>query len=152
MTDQTEYIPIETWGKDHWSTLAYVETVMVECAGFQIGLDPRMRTNRRHYRVLSERCRSPKRPGGGARSSHSLAVVMRPEHGSRLKDGEVMEGHDDWMCLQDMAEAGFFTVGAGRIEPAVVLKLSERGRQVVDALRQFKSEGGKYAAFVAPTV
>jgi hypothetical protein len=27
------YIDIHLWGKDHWSTLAYIETVMVECGG-----------------------------------------------------------------------------------------------------------------------
>ena len=37
------YVPPNLFGKDHWSTLAYMETIMVDCGGFQVGADPRMR-------------------------------------------------------------------------------------------------------------
>ncbi len=43
-------VPVELWSKDHWSTLAYIETVMVEHGGrFEVGWDPRMRQNRRNF-------------------------------------------------------------------------------------------------------
>ena len=68
----TELVPMDQWGKDHWSTLGYVEAVSVENAGFQVGSDPRMKTNRRHTRVLAA-CPRPKRTAG-----FTLGVVMEP--------------------------------------------------------------------------
>lgn len=138
-----DYIPMNQWGKDHWSTLAYLETVMVDCAGFQVGADPRMRSNRRNARVMREQCARPKR------SAHrwSPCVVMNPEHGTRLNDGKVLSNHDDWMCVQDMAEAGLFTVGVDGVEPGQTLHLSPRGLELCAQLRAHKAQGGKFANF-----
>jgi hypothetical protein len=72
------YISPELWGADHWSTLAYIETV--DCNGFQIGLDARMRSNRRNFRVMTEQCPSPKRIG----ANPGMAIVMSPEHATRF--------------------------------------------------------------------
>ena len=42
-----EFVPMEQWGKDHWSTFAYIETLCVDGTGTP---DPRrMRTNGRKY-------------------------------------------------------------------------------------------------------
>lgn len=139
-----EYIEMSQWSKDHWSTLVYVETVMVECGGFQLGTDARMRSNRRHVRVMHEMCPRPKRPSS---SGSGLAVVMSPHHGTRLKDGTEVAGHDDWMCVQDMAEAGLFTVGVEGVEPGETLHLSPRGQDLVSQLRQHKAGGGTFASF-----
>jgi len=138
------YVPMRAWGTDHWSTLAYIETVMVECAGFEIGLDCRMRSDRRNFRVMSQQCPHPKRAG-----NHSVslrAVVMSPEHTSRLKTGTT-ENHDDWCCVQDMAAEGLFSVGPDAIEPGVTLHLSPKGSRIVSALRVHKAKGGKFADF-----
>jgi hypothetical protein len=140
---------MDQWSKDHWSTLAYVETVMVDCAGFQVGHDGRMKTNRRHFRVMSSECPQPKRPG---RSTSAMAVVMRPEHATKIKDGTVIDGHDDWMCVQDMAAEGLFTVGPDDVEPGVVLHFSERGKDIAAALRQHKADGKNFASFEAPAL
>jgi len=86
---------MDLWGRDHWSTLAYIETVMVDCKGFQIGQD----------------------------------------------------GHDDWMCLQDMAEAGLFTCDVFGVQPGTVLKLSPKGQRIVAELRAHKAEGGSLDQF-----
>jgi hypothetical protein len=139
-----DIIPPALWSKDHWSTLAYVDTVMVDCAGFELGLDARMRSNRRNFREMSS-VPTPKRAG---RSVRSLAVVMELGDGTRLKDGQVVKSHDDWCCLQDMASVGFFTVGpdngfaAGR-----TLHFSPLGQSVVEALRHHKQAGGQFATF-----
>lgn len=138
------YIEMSQWGKDHWSTLAYVETVMVDCGGFQVGLDPRMRSNRRHLRVMHQECPRPKRAGG---RSSGLAVAMDVNSGSRLRDGSTVRGHDDWMCVQDMAHAGLFTVGAGDVEPRVTLHLSALGKQVASRFREHKAAGGNFVEF-----
>jgi hypothetical protein len=136
-------IPMALWGKDHWSTLAYIETVMVDCGGFQIGRDARMKSNRRNYRVMSEQCPKPKRVG----SHPGLAIVMRPEHATRLNDGSIIDTHDDWCCIQDMAEAGLLSVPQDHIEPGVVIHFSELGREVANKLREHKAAGGQFAAF-----
>jgi hypothetical protein len=140
-----DYVPMSAWGKDHHSTVAYAETVMVECGGFQVGLDSRMRSSRRNFRVMSLECPRPKRPG---RPDGHLAVAMSTEHGTRLNNGQTLQGHDDWACLQDAAREGLFTAGPEDIEPGVTLHLSDRGRQYCAELRAHKASGGNFATFV----
>lgn len=148
-----DLIEVADWGADHWSTLAYAETVMVDCAGFQVGADARMRANRRHFRLMAdmvEGCRKPKRTGG---ASWQMAVVMEPKHTSRLRNGAVSENHDDWCCIQDLAAAGVFSdgtspVGQDAVEPGVVLHLSDLGRKLATELREFKAAGGRFGDFV----
>ena len=137
------FVPPEQWGPDHWSTLAYVETVMVECGGFEIGADARMRSARHNFRVMNEQCSHPKRPSG----RRGLGLVMDVSDGSTLHDGMKVPGHDDWVCLQDLAAAGFFTVGPDDIEPRAVLHLSELGAAVTAQLRAHKAAGGTFKNF-----
>lgn len=140
-----DLIPVEYWGKDHYSTLAYVETIMVDCAaGFEVGLDPRMRANRRNFRVLLEGRRSPRRPSS---TSWKMARTMDPKHTSFLKLGATSEDHDDWSCLQDMAAAGLFTDKADCVEPGNMLHLSDLGKRFVTELREFKASGGSFGQF-----
>ena len=156
MTLEDGYVPEAQFGRDHFTSLAYVETVLVVCGGFLMGADARMRLGRRHYRVMLQECPRPLRTG----LTRPETVVMDREQGSRLHDGTVVVGHDDWHCIQDMAEAGYFMTGkrnspvqvatAEDIEPKAWLHLSPRGREVLNALRDFKATGGSYAQFVAP--
>lgn len=139
---RNDLIPMGKWGKDHWSTLGYVEAVSVENAGFQVGQDPRMKTNRRHSRVL-QTCPRPRRTAG-----FTLGVVMAPEHATRLKDGTQVDGHDDWACLQDFVGEGLFEYGS-EVEPKKTLRLSERGLALTAALRAHKANGGSYSDFTA---
>lgn len=137
-----EMVPLARWGRDHWSLLLYIDAVLTDCAGFQVGFDPRMRQNRRHFRVMSMECPKPRRtnnPGNG--------IPMDPKYGSRLGDGSFIEGHDDWMCVQDMAEEGFFE-GNPNPQPGVVLKLSSRGRLMADNLRRHKANGGTFSNYI----
>lgn len=142
-----DYIPMSYWGKDHWSTLAYAESVMVECGGFQVGADARMKSNRRNFRVMAQECARPKRPG---KPTSSIAMVMQPEHSTKLNDGQVVDNHDDWSCLQDMAAAGLFIQNATGVQPGVTLALSEKGNAVANALREFKRNKGQFAQFRWP--
>lgn len=141
------YNPIERWSKGHWSTLAYIDTVMVDCGGFQIGLDARMKTNRRNFRVFQERCPTPKRPW-----PKQMAISMRPEHATRLKDGAQIDSHDDWACLQDMAAAGFFNEFPKDINVGTTVTFSDKGRTIVNALRAHKANGGQFAQFEVAAV
>jgi len=140
-----DVIPPVHWGKDHWTTLGYVDVVMTDVAGFQVGFDPRMRSNRRHYRVMMEGCPSPKRAAGVGREG----LTSSPDAGSRLRDGTTARGHDDWCCIQDMADAGLFTVPADDIQPGVTLHFSPKGQEWAAALRRFKQGGGSFTDFNA---
>jgi hypothetical protein len=140
--DAEQLVPMNRWGKDHWSTLAYVEHVAVECAGFQVGSDARMKSNRRHTRLLSQGCPNPKR----AKSTSAMGMIMRPEHATKLKDGTLLANHDDWACLQDFVAEGLFKPGL-ELEPGTVLAFSERGHALTAALRVHKASGGQFAQF-----
>lgn len=147
--DADDYIPISHWGRDHWTTLAYIETVMVDMGGFQVGSDARMKSNRRNYRVMARDCPKPLR---ATNQAASLALVMEPHHATKLNDGQQVPNHDDWACVQDMGAEGLFAEGIDNIEPGVVLKFSEKGNRVANALREFRRGGGKMADFRWPDV
>lgn len=136
-------LPVESFGSDHWSLLAYIETVLVEYGLYDVDLDPHLRTNRRHYRFLVTRHHLAPHLGEKWR----VAGPMRPEHGSRV-DGAVLPNHDDWDCLEDLIAAGFLTVQWPHNRPAVVL--TPLGDRAVAALRVHKREGGRWATFRWP--
>lgn len=141
-----DYIPLALWSKDHWSTLAYVETVLVDCAGFQVGADPRMRSNRAHFRVMRQQYPRPKR--ATISTIGSMGVAMDEQaHGTRLKDGTIVAKHDDWCCLQDMAHEGFFTCRPDGIEPGATIDFSRKGAKVANELREHKARGGNFGDF-----
>lgn len=143
---EDDHVSVEHFGRDHWSTLLYVECVATDCQGFQVGLDPRMRSNRRTFRMLQS-FRKPKRAG---LSHPDHAIAMSPEHGSRLCDGSVLARHDDWCCIQDLAHAGMLSPPPGEIELRVVIHLTDLGREVCSAIRKHKEEGGGFATFHWP--
>ncbi len=154
MIPNDDYIPLAKFGKDHWSTFAYAETVMVDNKGFQVGFDGRMRQGRAHYRVMSEQCHEPRRQ---KHAGHDSAQVMRREHSTRLRNGDQVEGHDDWHCVQDLVNAGL--MGTKRhdgivlplvdnMEPGVTLHLTTTGERCLIALRVHKSNGGNFGDFV----
>lgn len=149
-------IPAELWGRDHFSTLLYIETRLVDSSGhtFQIALDPHMRTNRRNFRVFS---------GYGTGAIHlgnqqtrenkaSMARVMDDKYGSRLSDGTYVPGHDDWACIADMAGLGYF-VSAGKLidtndlQAGLEITLSELGNLAAAALRQHRASGKPASEF-----
>lgn len=136
------YIPLDRWGKDHWSTLAYVENVMTECKSFQVGADGRMRSNRRNFRVMAQYCPAPKRP-----TRTAPGIPMQDVHGTVLNTGTQVPNHDDWCCVQDMAAEGLFTVGPEGVEPGELLHFSDKGYALVHALRRHKAEGGSFSTF-----
>ncbi len=138
MTPNTEFsrddcVPIRLWGRDHWSMLAYFRSVEVDRGGFEVKFDPRMRQNRRHFRVLD--------------GDKSLGLPMSLENGSRLTDGTFIPGHDDWNCVEDFSAAGLFIDGSGDIENGEVLHLSPLGEALVEAVEAHKARGGSFSEF-----
>ncbi|MHB9005289.1 MAG: hypothetical protein ACYC6C_14800 [Coriobacteriia bacterium] len=137
----SKIVPESNFGRDHLSTLLYIESVMVDYAGFDVGLDAKMRTHRDNWRRLSER------EARHARGSKRDGAVS--QNGTLLRDTDSVKHHDDWDCLSDMAAAGYFDCDT----PWQVgddLRLSDRGAAVAHAFRRHRIRGGTYADFALP--
>jgi hypothetical protein len=135
-----DYVPVKRWGKDHWSTFAYLETRAVDADGL---IDNRkMRCNLRLHRPFAANT-----PGASVGSP-----VDGSRYPTRLKDGE-LPNHDDWSCLEDMVAAGLITAefrekhgpafGSGEAR----IRLTDEGRIVAAKLRGHKAAGGSFASF-----
>lgn len=148
-TTTDELIAPERWGKDHWSTLAYIETRLVDHGPYTVGIDPRMKTNRRHLRIFAD-ARAFAYTGARSYFNNRGQPAMRPEHATTLRDGTQVPGHDDWMCLQDLLAAGLLKVWGNEIQPGRKVRLSPLGLDVAARLRAHKASGGNFGGFVWP--
>lgn len=122
----TSIIPIEAWGKDHWSTLLHVESRAVDDSG----------------KLRDEAMRTWKY---GADKNYN----------TRLANGELAEdGHDDWCCLidfmneglieDDMQAGGYY----GKHTSYVMVKLTDKGWNIAHQLRRYRGINGSYDGFV----
>ncbi len=83
------------WGKDHWTTFAYLCQCVIDHGGI---LDAdKMRTDRDIHPVEY----SAKR--------HQSMLIEGARYPTRLNDGESIVGHDDWSCVKDFIEDGLVT-------------------------------------------
>lgn len=141
--DADHMVRAEFWSKDHWSVLAYVETVCVACGGFEVGLDGRMRTNTQNHRVMLKQKPYPLRPGQKIPS-----VIMDAKHGTHLNNGQIIEDHDDWACIQDLIPLGVFTVSVTHaLLIGETLKLSKKGQALVADICRHKAQGGQFSTY-----
>lgn len=133
MTDATALtrapqISIDRWGKDHWSTLAYIECRIVDHGGTikneQLRTDWSINRHRAH------------RGGDGAR------------YPTRLRGGDTASPHDDWSCIEDMEREGLIEWHGTGLHP--IFKLTPKGLEIAQALRTHKASGGTFATFVWP--
>lgn len=113
-------IEIARWGRDHWSTLLYVEDICTNGSG-----EP-----------VAERMRQwPGRPVRG-----KLLTAMGPPEGgnkgypTRLNDGTEVAEHDDFDCVEDMVDAGLVEWRGTGLRP--VFRLTALGWAMASALRQ----------------
>jgi len=127
------FVPMNEWGKDHFSLLAYVETCCVDGQGI---LDhDRMRTN------------IPRHPGmAGPRIARLPRGKGSYKYPTRLRDGKIEKGHDDWDCLYDLEEAKLIVAQGTGVHP--VLAMTEAGTRLVEMIRRHKSAGGSFSNFV----
>jgi len=117
---------ITKWGKDHWSLLVYVETCCVDTIG---RLDRiRLSCNEERHPLLKGEM-NPK---------------WDPKYCTRMKEG-VIDGHDDWDCLEELEEVGFIEI-MSMINGYV--KITIQGKKIAAQLRSHKADGGNFANFV----
>lgn len=88
-TPMSNHITIDRWGKDHWSLLAYVESVCVDGHG--------------EIDLRRMRCDADRHPGYAVRQGFD--DNSHKKYSTRLQDGELQD-HDDWDCLDDLEAAG----------------------------------------------
>jgi hypothetical protein len=120
---QQGYVPMNKWGKDHWSMLGYLGTLAPD--GEDI-FPPRIRQKRsRHW---------------------------KPEYGTRLhgyfddknNPALLLTDHDDWDCLHDMEAEGLVVRPSGA---STTFGFTPKGHEFVSALNRHKSEGGHFYNF-----
>jgi len=127
-------IPIEKWGRDHWTTLLYIEHCCVDSGG-----EP-------NFDKL--RCDTDRHPFYAGRYARHVGTAGLKKYPTRLKGGEEREDHDDWDCIEDMVHAGVVLwVGTGAFP---VFELTEYGRQLGAALRQHYSHDRNPNTFEPP--
>jgi len=118
---------IETWGKDHWSTFAYIETRIVDHKGV---------LNPSHMR-----CDSDIHPQFGS----SSPILGSKKYPTKLKGGVLLHDHDDWSCADDAEAVGFIeNQGTGLLRRYVLTPL---GAKVANDLRNHKAAGKNFADF-----
>jgi len=128
MPRKTPVVPIERFGKDHWSTLAYIETRIVDHGG-----EP----GKEHMR-----CDPDLHPG---QTNSANRLGGKTKYATRLAGGEVLGNHDDWSCIEDMEAHGILeNIGTGA-QP--IYRLTDYGMIVANALRNHKAAGGNWGDF-----
>lgn len=133
-TKPVKHIPIEKWGKDHWSLLGFIDYLCVDYKGC---LDDRHRRNMR--------CNEKRHPGCGA-----ISTEWKPSYGTRLKGffddlAQQLPKHDDWDCSEDFEAAGLLENNGSGINP--VWKLTQKGLEMAARLRAHKANGGIFSSF-----
>ncbi len=127
-------VPMDDWGKDHWSFLGYIHSRCVEYKGV---------LDENHLRA------NPERHPFIERSYHLTDHSWDPKYGTRLKgffedETRILPWHDDMDCLDDLEIAGLVTQGT-KVNPFA--QLTEKGEKYASALMIHKARGGNFADF-----
>jgi len=125
LVKEVKHIPMVNWGKDHWSTFAYIETLAVENKGIAIPDGRRMRT------ILKKH-------------SFSTNDLDSSEYATRLKTGEI-SNHDDWDCVEDAIREGLLEEVGTPTKKSY--KLTTLGQTIAGQLRTHKMKGGVFGDF-----
>ena len=134
-----DYVPVGKWGKDHWTTLAYLETRSVDHQG--VLSNKQMRCNPRLHREF-------------AHSSLLGSVIDGSKYPTRLRNDETLDGHDDWSCLEDMVAAGLVRAYYRVARPTLAfgtcdakIELTGLGEEVAAQLRRHLAAGKRSSDF-----
>lgn len=131
--DNCQQVRVESFGRDHWSVLAYIETRIVDNEGVP---------DFNHMRTSATR--HPMFLGSGQRLL--VANGGYAEYPTTLKGGELLPNHDDWDCAEDLESAGFIKNCGTGLNPQFML--TKIGKAIVSKLRQHKGDGGTFSSFV----
>lgn len=123
---QRDPVPIVLWGKDHWSTLCYLETRCVDHKGL--------------INIRNMRCDRDRHPA----YVHMLPA-MDKKYPTRLRGGIELNDHDDWDCLYDAEKLGLIEDIGFTMTPQ--FKLTPLGLEVCSRLRSHKANGGTFSNF-----
>ena len=129
-------IPMEKWGRDHWSTFAYIETVCVDGFGA-----PELR---------KVQCNIGRHP----ELIYYMPMTGEPQDGTpypiRLADGETVQDYDEWDCIDDMVVEGLLLpIGSG-LTPR--FKMTDKGMEWAGRIRAHKAAGGSFSTFAGMLV
>ena len=123
-------VPMARWGKDHWTTFAYVETCWVDHRGM-IDHD-KMRCHRKRHPVFyaaKRRCHAFGTDADGSKYATRLKTEQ-PDADGRWSVAELL-GHDDYNCLDDAIREGLIEVTMPRPAPGdCFLDAHDRGVRV----------------------
>ena len=130
-------IAIDKWGRDHLSTLLYIESVCVNGKGKPVA------------------CRMRQTPGQPSRGwdLNGKYVVAPPSpdpqgYPTRLADGTEIWCHDDYDCAADMVEAGMLKWEGTGMSP--IFALTDYGWYVCGKLREHRGKTNSSNGFVVP--
>ena len=141
----TEHVAVERFGKDHWSLLAYVETRCVDGKGGVGSLVPaHLRGNPATHPLLANYLPTGWKQSYSTRLKGFFQYPGRGDPARAIADGFMVDGHDDWDCLDDLEAAGYLEV-LSLSNPAV--QLTPLGIEVAAKLRKHKAQGGLFASF-----
>ena len=136
-------IPMQDFGKDHYSLLAYVETLCVDSSKGGVGEIDKRRV----------RCNPRRHPLHNVNANMGV-TGWKPDWGTRLSGfwtnadltnpKRQIGFHDDWDCLDDLDAAGLLEVLS---EANGYVKLTDKGLTVAGLLRAWKAKGGMFETF-----
>lgn len=140
-----EMVPMERWGRDHWSLLAYVEDLCVNAPRSVGKMDHRrVRCNGQTHPLLDVNGQ-PWRPSWGTRLQGFFEFADRSDAAAAEAAGVQLGAHDDWDALDDLAAAGL-------VEPISLVNgfvtITEKGVRLAGEIRRHKAQGGQMAQFV----
>lgn len=122
--------------------LAYVET---RCVDGQDGVGTLVRAhirgNANTHPLLAN---TAWKPSFGTRLKGFFEYEHRSDPAKAIAAGFMLDGHDDWDCLDDLEAAGFVDVVSlsnGKV------RMTEAGLQMAGQLRRHKAKGGQFAGF-----
>lgn len=139
--------PVSKFGKDHWSMLAYLETLCVDGREGIGTIDKRRVRCNENTHPLCKGIYSGESAWKPNYSTRLFGFFEFPDRGDTQKAVEAglqLLGHDDWDCADDLEAACFVEVI--NIANGFV-RMTKEGSRVCGLLREHKSTGGMFANF-----
>ncbi len=136
-------VSVSTFGKDHWSLLAYVECLCVDGKGGIGSIDPRRMRDKNTRTTVGAW-----KPSYSTRLAGFFDFADRVDTDKAIAAGVQLPNHDDWDCLDDLEEVGFVEVLSSANGFVV---MTPTGATAAARLRAHKAAGGVFARFTLDT-